>query len=354
MKRNKFMKRNELVSLRGNNLSIYARKTLDYIYKNAIEIYKENRNKGIFELDIIQLKKEIGMNRTSDHLQIINELEKINNLKFETYDKKYYSNVPILAGFQVLENNILRVALSPFLIEIMFDEKKPYYHIADLMEYKPLKSKYSKIILDLYNRYKPTEIPGMSQEKFKELLGYSEKYRNNDIKKYVLEQAKKELEKHNGLKLSWEFFPNARKWSEVKLIVNRLKKESLKKQSQQNPNKKQFLGEKDLEEHNKQFEEVQKENNSMDQVEKVEKIKISKVDYEELYKKYLVDIKQEPTPINRKLFDIMNKIKYEVIEFEQQEYIQTKIYTVEDIPGDKLLDKNGNKLKGIFLSRRNE
>lgn len=311
MKKNKFVKRNELVSLKGNNLSIYARKTLDYIYKNATEIYKENRNKGIFELDIIQLKKEIGMNRTTDHTLIISELEKINNLKFETYDSKYYSNIPILAGFQVLENNILRVALSPFLIEIMFDEKKPYYHIADLMEYKPLKSKYSKIILDLYNRYKPTEIPMMSQETFKELLGYSDNYRNNDIKKYVLEQAQKELEKYNDLNLDWEFFPSTRKWNEIKLVVKRVKKKIDKSVPAPAPIKqKKGLGEDDLKAH---LEQKEKEVNPLDKLLEQLPMEISREEYEGLYLEYLEENKTSHNLYMRKSFDLANAKKYIII-----------------------------------------
>ena len=311
MKKNKFVKRNELVSLKGNNLSIYARKTLDYIYKNATEIYKENKNKGIFELDIIQLKKEIGMNRTTDHTLIISELEKINNLKFETYDSKYYSNIPILAGFQVLENNILRVALSPFLIEIMFDEKKPYYHIADLMEYKPLKSKYSKIILDLYNRYKPTEIPMMSQETFKELLGYSDNYRNNDIKKYVLEQAQKELEKYNDLNLNWEFFPSARKWNEIKLVIKRVKKKIDKSVPAPTPIKqKKVLGEEDLKAH---LEQKEKEVNPLDELLEQLPMEITLGEYEGLYLAYVEKNGGINNPIMRKTFDLANMKKYKII-----------------------------------------
>lgn len=343
MKKDKFIKRNELVSLKGNTLSIYARKTLDYIYKNAIEVYKVNKNKGIFELDIVLLKKEIGMNRTSDYSQIIKELNEINNLNFETYDNKYYSKIPILAGFQVLENGILRVALSPFLIEMIFDETNPYYHIADFMEYKSLKSKYTKIILDLYNRYKPTEIPKMTKEEFQEILNYSPKYRNNDIKKNVLEQAQKELKKHNDLILEWEFFPNARKWTEIKLHI---KKVQLEKKNDKIIAKtvKKGLGEKELRE---EQTNIVKNETILNPIEEVILEKISKEQYENLYEQHLKKLKTEHNPFVRMAFDIINKNKYEVIENEKEQYVQTKIYTVEDIPEEKLLSKNGKKLVGM-------
>lgn len=217
--KNIFPKRNELVSLKGTDLSIYARKTLDYIYKEGIRVYEQDKYFGIFELDLNLLKKEIGMNRTSDYAQIKNELEKINKLEFETYDDKHYSKFPVIAGFNIKENGILETALSPFLIRMIFDKENPYYHLVDFMEYKPLRSKYSKLILDLHYRYKDIGIPFMKIDKFQDIMQYSNKYRNNDIQKFVLEQAKKELEKYNNLELTWDIQKIGRKWSTIKLNI---------------------------------------------------------------------------------------------------------------------------------------
>ena len=67
-------------------------------------------------------------------------------------------------------------------------------------------------------------------------------------------------------------------------------------------------------------EEVLKENNldlEKDQelkIAEIEKIKITKDEYEELYKKFLEEQKTEHTLLARKGFDIANKNKYEIIE----------------------------------------
>ncbi|MGL5644808.1 replication initiation protein [Cetobacterium sp.] len=66
-------------------------------------------------------------------------------------------------------------------------------------------------------------------------------------------------------------------------------------------------------------EEVLKENNldlEKDQelkIAEIEKIKITKDEYEELYKKYLEKQKTNHTPFMRKTFDISNKDKYEIV-----------------------------------------
>lgn len=216
-----FLKRNELVTLKKNNLSLFGRKLLDYIYKEGIKIYSENKINDIFELDLSEVKKRMGINRNTTFENVKVELEHIQKVEFETYDNKHYSKFPILAGFQVTQNGIIRVALSPFLIEMAFNKNNPYYHLADFEDYKFIKSKYSKAILDLYNRYKSNinQIPKMEIEKFKDIMQYTNSYKNNDIERFVLGQAKKELKEIKNLELTWEIQKFKRKWKSIKLNI---------------------------------------------------------------------------------------------------------------------------------------
>lgn len=216
-----FPKRNELVTLKGNPLSLNARKIYDYIYRKGLDFYKNNPtdNFGIYEVNIYEIKEIIGMNKNTDHSIVIEELKAIQNIEFQTYDDKYFISFPILAGFSLKENGILEVALSQFLIRMMFEKENPYYHLVDELAYKELKSKYSKIILDLYYRYRDVEIPKMKIKKFKDLMQYTDSYKNNDIERFVLGQAKKELEKSNNLELNWEIEKVGRKWDYIKLTV---------------------------------------------------------------------------------------------------------------------------------------
>lgn len=216
--KNEFPKRNELVALKGNTLSIYAHKTVDYIYKEGLKYYENKRDGGIFELNIYKLKEEIGM-KSNTHKQIIKELEIIEGLSFETYDKKHYSKFSILSGFELKKDGILRVALSPFLIEkMMFNTENIYYHMSNLLESKHLRSKYSKRILDLHRRYHGS-IPKLELKKFQDLMQYSENYRNGDIKLRVLEKAKKELKEKNNMILNWEIVKVGTKWKNIKLNI---------------------------------------------------------------------------------------------------------------------------------------
>lgn len=221
--KNVFVKRNELVSLKGNTLSIQARKMLDYICKIGLDVYKQKMDEeGIFNISIRDLKEVADMNLRSDHSQLLEELKLLSKIEVETWDDRYYSQFPILAGFKIQDKDgIVEIALSPFLLRETFKDKddEPYYHYCNLMEYKGLRSKYSKIILDLHTRYKPLPIPKMNMKKFKDLLQFPEKYKNNDIKRFVLEQAQRELLEKNNLKIDWEIEKLGRKWGYITILA---------------------------------------------------------------------------------------------------------------------------------------
>ncbi|MGL5572022.1 replication initiation protein, partial [Cetobacterium sp.] len=93
-------------------------------------------------------------------------------------------------------------------------------------------------------------------------------------------------------------------------------------------------------------EEILKENNidlEKDQelkITEIEKIKITKDEYEELYKKFLQEQNTEHNLLTRKGFDIANKNKYEIVEAEIEDIIyQLTIEELKKIPFEELLGK---------------
>lgn len=71
---------------------------------------------------------------------------------------------------------------------------------------------------------------------------------------------------------------------------------------------------------------------------------ITKEEYETLYKDYLEKNNLEDNEFIYRTFKMMNRNKYKIIE--------KKIYTVEDIPEEKLLSKSGKKLVGAALQMK--
>ena len=85
----------------------------------------------------------------------------------------------------------------------------------------------------------------------------------------------------------------------------------------------------------------------LDSLDPIDKEKISPDKYEELYKKYLKENGIRHNKITRLGFDKSIGAKYEVVEISEE-----KIYTVDELPKEKLLSKNGKELKGVSLLMR--
>lgn len=82
-------------------------------------------------------------------------------------------------------------------------------------------------------------------------------------------------------------------------------------------------------------------------VDPVKKEKISQEKYEELYKGYLKENNIAHNRGTRLGFDKLYENKYEIIETPKE-----KIYTVDELPKEKLLSKAGKDLKGVALLMR--
>ncbi|MCQ8213643.1 RepB family plasmid replication initiator protein [Cetobacterium somerae] len=234
------------------------------------------------------------------------------------------------------------------IFKYMIDDLVKIFTMFDLRELVSLKGIYPKTLFRLLKQWESTGEYIVKINEFREIMGIPNTYLMKNIRQKIFKPCLEELGKNfERLELK-----ELKKGRNVETLVFTWKAKK-KKQVEQNSviKKKQFLGEKDLKEYQDQSQE-RKENKLVNQVEKIDKIKISKADYEELYKKYLEENRETHNPFIKKGFDIANKSKYEIVEFEQPKLEQTKIYTVEDIPKEKLLDKNGNKLRGMLLNNR--
>ena len=231
------------------------------------------------------------------------------------------------------------------IFKYMIDDLVKNFTMFDLRELVSLKGIYPKTLFRLLKQWESTGEYIVKINEFREIMGIPNTYLMKNIRQKIFKPCLEELGKNfERLELK-----ELKKGRNVETLVFTWKAKK-KKQVEQSSviKKKQFLGEKDLKEYQDQSQE--REENKL--VNQVEKIKISKADHKKLYEKHLEEIGETHNPFIEKAFDIASKSKYEVIEFEQPKLEQTKIYTVEDIPEEKLLDKNGNKLRGMLLNNR--
>lgn len=75
---------------------------------------------------------------------------------------------------------------------------------------------------------------------------------------------------------------------------------------------------------------------------------ITQEEYDFLYQKYLESNELKDEKIQKLVFSAMNKNKYKIVKKIEEK----KVYTVDDIPAEKLLSKNGKKLVGVALQMK--
>lgn len=324
------------------NFGKFKEKELDLFFSICYKM----KNEGLNEVTLtFQELKELSnySNRNLD--RFIKDLEstydKMLNIKIRTETKTTITKIILFTRYHIeKEDRTVRIKIHEDGKYLLNDIEK--FTKFDLMEFVSLKSSYAKNMFKMLKQFDNEDSYNWYQIKlndFVELMGIPKHYKMGNIDQRVLSPILEQLKPYFP-KLKLEKIKKGVKVESLKFTWKAKKK----KQGEeiQAIKKKNSIGEKELEEHQEQFQEREKK--SMDQV---EKIKISKVDYKKLYEKHLKENGITHNPFIKKAFDISNKNKYEVIEFQEQEYIQTKIYTIEDIDENLLVSKTGKKLVGM-------
>lgn len=229
------------------------------------------------------------------------------------------------------------------------------FTLFDLKELVALKGNYPKTLFRLLKQWESTGEYIVKLNEFVELMGIPKTYKVFTIRQKVLKPCLEELGKYfKKLEII-----ELKKGRNVETLIFKWKSKKEKKQDvidiQPIKKKKAALGEKELQE----YEREQLENTILE-LEKKKKVKnissdpivelkkISKKDYENLYKDYLERLGEQHNLYMRKSFDFINKAKYEVIEdMERKKTKEKTSFTEKDIEESLLISKTGKRLVGM-------
>ncbi|MGL5458691.1 MAG: replication initiation protein, partial [Cetobacterium sp.] len=302
------------------NFGKFKEKELDLFFSICYKM----KNEGLNEVTLtFQELKELSnySNRNLD--RFIKDLEstydKMLNIKIRTETKTTITKIILFTRYHIeKEDRTVRIKIHEDGKYLLNDIEK--FTKFDLMEFVSLKSSYAKNMFKMLKQFDNEDSYNWYQIKlddFIELMGIPKYYKMGNIDQRVLSPILEQLKPYFP-KLKLEKIKKGVKVESLKFTWKAKKKKQA--EEIQAIKKRSSIGEKELEEHQEQFQEIKKEINSIDQVEKIDKIKISKADYEELYKKYLEENNIKHIISVRKIFDTMNKSKYEIVEFEMKEY----------------------------------
>ena len=339
----------------------FKEKELDLFFSICYKM----KNEGVNEVVLtFQELKELSKYSRNDLKRFVKDLE-------STYTKLLDIKFEILISPKIREKFVLftRYRIDEERKEMTIQLHKEYNFILndigkftkfDLIEFVSLKSSYAKNMFKILKQFDTVNKESWYQIKlddFKVLLDIPKSYQMINIDKRVLLPILEQLKPlFQGLKIE-----KIKKGVKVESLRFVWKNKKEKKQDdiidiQPVKKKKATLGEKELQEHEREQLE-----NTILELEKKKKVKsipsdpivelkkISKKDYENLYKDYLERLGEQHNLYMRKSFDFINKAKYEVIEDMEREQPKEKIliFTEKDINESLLVSKTGKKLVGM-------
>lgn len=303
------------------NFGIFKEKELDIFFSICYKM----KNKGLDDIVLsFQELKELSNYKNRNLERFVKDLDslytKMLNVKIEIREQK---------GVRTKFTLFTKYTINEITKEILIKINSEYSYILnnitkytkfDLMEFVELKSTYSKNMFKILKQYESNNQNEkwlkIKIDDFRELLGVPKSYQMSKIDDKVLKPILEQLKPmFTGLKI--EKIKKGVKVDSLKFTWKK-KKESKKKLEQIEGIKiKKGLGEKELLE----FQEAEKENNNIKKIDNIEtdhqhkeKIKISKEDYEKLYKEHLKEHGIVSSKAVRIGFDKSNISKYEIIE----------------------------------------
>ncbi|MGL5990062.1 replication initiation protein [Cetobacterium sp.] len=331
---------------------------------------KDNQDKIII-MDFLELKQLSNGDKNNDRF-IKNILGLSSKLK--TLNQTMEVEPGVFLTFSLFGS--IRTDTNKKIIKVPIGEEFSYlvkgllgnFTLLDLEELVKLTSNYSKTLFRLLKQWETTKEYIVKMDVFKELMGVPSTYRMTNIDQKVLNPSMEELKSlFPNLKLektkkgrvmeSLKFTWTQKKKIDPKIIPIKIKK---------------GLGQKELEE-DKLFE-LERDDSISQGIENtdaenplwVKFLELSIAEQasvvETVYQNYILECgangKIQKLAFNASKKSLITKFlennreESSRIQDEDLEFTQTKIYTVEDIPSEKLLDKNGNKLKGMLLVNR--
>lgn len=216
----------------SNKITLQQRKAFNSLLFHAQEALKSDPNQVLFEINLAQIKDAMGIeHRTYDFLD-------------RMYDLQHKTVVIDLLGKEKVDHNMRSIALiaefrwnsdersSDWTIKYQLPEtirerllKRSYYAVLDLLETNRFTSKYAMALYELAKDYIDVEIPWMSIEKFRELMGVEdhEYVRVGDLIRRVLTPAQDEISGKMDIEVTSKFKKSGRggKITDIKFHIKK-------------------------------------------------------------------------------------------------------------------------------------
>jgi len=199
---------------------------------NVVKVYQKDIEEKV-GIDIMHLNIE-------HREKIVEELMKtiitIRDIKNPNNFKKF-----ALLRDTEYKDGLLTADLSPNLLPYIKEAQEKLFTRFKIQNIKPMTSSHAIRIYLLLKQYDDTGWREMSLDDFKKIMELEYKYpRIYDLKKYVLEVAKRQINENTDIEIDYELIKQGRKYTKIKFKIKSKEKEKKKSIQTDNriPNKK--------------------------------------------------------------------------------------------------------------------
>ena len=211
----------------SNKITAIQRKSYNYMLKIAKNEFKKNPEKQVFRVTAEELLVffEIGdqnYSRLKNELEILNRTQIRYNILKKNKKSKIFGAFTLISEFEY-ERGIITYSF-PHKIRNMILNPKMFGKI-NLVVIKSLRSRYSIALYELAEDYLNAQIPKMTIEKFRDLMGLEEGqyYKFSMFKKYVIDVAVNEINDRENINftITYELEKKGQKITHIKFIVHK-------------------------------------------------------------------------------------------------------------------------------------
>ena len=211
----------------SNKITAIQRKSYNYMLKIAKNEFKKNPQKQVFTVTAEELLVffEIGdqnYSRLKSELEVLNRTQIRYNILKKNRKSKVFGAFTLISEFEY-ERGIITYSF-PHKIRDMILNPKMFGKI-NLVVIKSLRSRYSIALYELAEDYLNAQIPKMTMENFRDLMGIEEGqyYKFSMLKKRVIDVAVNEINDRENINftITYEIEKVGQKITHIKFIVHK-------------------------------------------------------------------------------------------------------------------------------------
>ena len=211
----------------SNKITAIQRKSYNYMLKIAKNEFKKNPEKQIFTVSADELLVFFNIgnqnySRLRTELEVLNRTQIRYNILKKNRKSKISGAFTLISEFEY-ERGVITYSF-PHKIRNMILNPKMFGKI-NLVVIKSLRSRYSIALYELAEDYLNVQIPKMTIEKFRELMGLEEKqyYKFSMLKKRVIDVAVNEINDRENINftITYELIKMGQKNTHIKFIVHK-------------------------------------------------------------------------------------------------------------------------------------